>query len=104
MKQDNNRLEFCRRGLLAGAAYLAFGASSSHGTVILDHLPWTPNAGDPPTAAAPGPWHFFTGEEGKTVEALADRIIPPDPETPGGKDSGCAVFLDRQLAGPYGRR
>jgi gluconate 2-dehydrogenase gamma chain len=38
------------------------------------------------------------------MEALADRIIPPDPETPGGKDAGCAVFIDRQLAGPYGRR
>jgi gluconate 2-dehydrogenase gamma chain len=35
---------------------------------------------------------------------MADRIIPPDPGTPGGKDSGCAVFLDRQLAGPYGRQ
>jgi gluconate 2-dehydrogenase gamma chain len=37
------------------------------------------------------------------VEAIADRIIPPDPQTPGGKDAGCAVFLDRQLAGSYGR-
>jgi gluconate 2-dehydrogenase gamma chain len=38
------------------------------------------------------------------MEAIADRIIPPDPQTPGGKDSGCAVFVDRQLAGPYGRQ
>lgn len=37
------------------------------------------------------------------MEAIADRIIPPDPQTPGGKDAGCAVFVDRQLAGPYGR-
>jgi gluconate 2-dehydrogenase gamma chain len=38
------------------------------------------------------------------MEALADCIIPPDAETPGGKDAGCAVFVDRQLAGPYGKR
>ena len=38
------------------------------------------------------------------MEAIADRIIPPDPETPGGKDAGCAVFIDRQLAGPYGQQ
>jgi gluconate 2-dehydrogenase gamma chain len=38
------------------------------------------------------------------MDALADRIIPPDPETPGGKEAGCAVFIDRQLAGPYGRQ
>ena len=25
------------------------------------------------------------------------------PQTPGGKEAGCAVFIDRQLAGPYGR-
>jgi gluconate 2-dehydrogenase gamma chain len=36
------------------------------------------------------------------VEALMDRLIPPDPQTPGGKDAGCAVFIDRQLAGGYG--
>jgi len=36
------------------------------------------------------------------MEAIVDRIIPPDPETPGGKDAGCAVFIDRQLKGPYG--
>jgi gluconate 2-dehydrogenase gamma chain len=67
-------------------------------------LPWTPNAGGPPEAVKPGPWLFFSPEEGRAVEALAERIIPADPETPGGKDSGCAVYLDRQLAGPYGRQ
>jgi gluconate 2-dehydrogenase gamma chain len=104
MKKSNNRLELCRREFLAGAAFFALGVSRASATVIFEHLPWTPNAGNPPTAATPGPWHFFTGDEGRTVEALADRIIPPDSETPGGKDSGCAVFLDRQLAGPYGRQ
>jgi gluconate 2-dehydrogenase gamma chain len=70
----------------------------------LGQLPWAPNAGEPPVAVRPGPWQFFTAAEGAAMEAIADRIIPPDPDTPGGKDSGCAVFLDRQLAGPYGRR
>ena len=50
------------------------------------------------------PWAFFTAEEGAAVEALVDRLIPPDAETPGGKDCGCAVFIDRQLAGDYGSR
>jgi gluconate 2-dehydrogenase gamma chain len=104
MKKHDNRLEICRRQLLAGAAYFALGSSRAGATIIFDHLPWTPNAGNPPTAATIGPWLFFTGDEGRTVEALADRIIPADSETPGGKDSGCAVFIDRQLAGPYGRQ
>src|SRR5215475_14349972 len=104
MKRNRNRIEMCRRELLAGAAYLALGTSRAGATVLFDHLPWTPNAGNPPAPATPGPWMFFTGEEGRAVEALADCIIPPDPETPGGKDSGSAIFIDRQLAGPYGRQ
>jgi gluconate 2-dehydrogenase gamma chain len=102
--KNTSGFSICRRELLAGAAYFAFGASRAGATVIFDHLPWTPNAGSPPSAATLGPWLFFTVDEGRTVEALADRIIPPDPETLGGKDSGCAVFIDRQLAGPYGHQ
>ncbi len=47
---------------------------------------------------------FFTPAEAATIEAVADRFIPPDETTAGGKDAGCAVFVDRQLAGPYGSR
>ena len=91
-----------RRDLLAGTAFVLLGAVQARATIIQRQLPWAPNAGNPPDAARPGPWHFFTAPEARTVEAIADRIIPPDPETPGGKDAGCAVYLDRQLAGPYG--
>jgi len=70
--------------------------------IVKGSLPWTPNAGAPPTPVNPGVWVYFTAEEGAAVEALVDRLIPPDPQTPGGKDAGCAVFIDRQLAGPYG--
>ena len=46
---------------------------------------------------------FFTADEAALVEAAVDRLIPPDDRGPGGKEAGCAVFIDRQLAGPYGR-
>ena len=95
---------FRRRDLLAGTAVFLLSVASSRASVIFDQLPWAPNAGNPPVPAKPGPWVFFTGAEGRAMEAIADRIIPPDPQTPGGKDSGCAVFVDRQLAGSYGRQ
>jgi gluconate 2-dehydrogenase gamma chain len=93
-----------RRELLAGTALLLFSATTVRAATISGQMPWMPNAGNPPPRIKMGPWEFFTGEEGRAMEALADRIIPPDPETPGGKDSGCAVFVDRQLAGPYGKQ
>ncbi len=92
-----------RRDFLAGTAILVLSTMGSRAAVISGRLPWEPNAGSPPVPARPGPWHYFTSDEARAVEALVDRIIPPDPQTPGGKDAGCAVFIDRQLAGPYGR-
>ena len=92
-----------RRTLLASTALLLVARAADARTLPGGAgMPWRPFAGDPPQAAKPGPWVFFTPEEGATVEALVDRLIPPDPETPGGKDCGCAVFIDRQLAGAYG--
>jgi gluconate 2-dehydrogenase gamma chain len=91
-----------RRDLLASAAWLLATGVAAQARVISSQLPWWPNAGDPPEAVRPGPWLYFTNDEARAVEALADRIIPPDPQTPGGKDAGCAVYLDRQMAGPHG--
>jgi gluconate 2-dehydrogenase gamma chain len=91
-----------RRRLLASTAFWLVGGLSARAAVIADRLPWAPNAGSPPVSVKPGPWLFFTGAEGRAVEAIADRVIPSDPQTPGGKDAGCAVFIDRQMAGPYG--
>ena len=94
-----------RRALLVTtAAMIGTGVAAKD---IAGRLPWAPNAGSPPRPATPGPWQFFTPEEGALMEAIADRVIPPDPPgtanaIPGGKDAGCAVFIDRQLAGPYG--
>ena len=93
-----------RRVFLTSTAMLLLVApQAARAALIKGALPWLPGAGDPPTQVRPGPWQFFTADEAATVEALVDRLIPADEETPGGKDLGCAVFIDRQLAGPHGR-
>ena len=91
-----------RRDLLAGTALFLLSRATARASVIEGRLPWVPNGGSPPVPVKPGPWVFFNADEGRTIEAIADRIIPPDSQWVGGKDAGCAVFLDRQLAGPYG--
>ncbi|MDF3811301.1 MULTISPECIES: gluconate 2-dehydrogenase subunit 3 family protein [Rhodopseudomonas] len=65
-------------------------------------MPWDPGSATPPIQVRPGPWVFFTAQEAALVEAVVDRLIPPDDRGPGGKEAGCAVYIDRQLAGPYG--
>ena len=72
------------------------------GHTIGGTLPWRPNEIYPPTPVLPGGWLFFTPGEAAIVEAMADRFIPADALGPGGRQAGCAVFIDRQLSGPYG--
>jgi gluconate 2-dehydrogenase gamma chain len=90
-----------REVLVAGAALAAVGTSVRAETVT-GKLPWAPGASGAPHALDTSLWHFFSPEEAAAVEALVDRLIPPDPQTPGGKDAGCAAFIDGQLAGPFG--
>jgi len=49
------------------------------------------------------PLRFFTETEALIVAAAASRIFPSDDAGPGAREAGVAIFIDRQLAGPYGR-
>jgi gluconate 2-dehydrogenase gamma chain len=91
-----------RRFLVSSAVWFAGTTSLTHASIIRDQMPWSPFPRSAPQFERPGPWLFFTADEARAMEAIVDRIIPPDPETPGGKDAGCATFIDRQLKGPYG--
>ena len=90
-----------RHFLFATTALMGLAGTAAARTI--QGLPWTGNEAYPAPEARPGPWLFFTPDEAAAVEAIVDRLIPKDELGPGGKDAGCAVFIDRQLAGPYGR-
>jgi len=49
------------------------------------------------------PLRFFTAEEARVVTAACARIFPSDASGPGATEAGVVIFVDRQLAGPYGR-
>ncbi|HTZ57365.1 MAG TPA: gluconate 2-dehydrogenase subunit 3 family protein [Acidobacteriaceae bacterium] len=49
------------------------------------------------------PLRFFTAQEAKTVQAAAQRIFPSDESGPGATEAGVVIYIDRQLAGPYGK-
>ena len=90
-----------RRQVL-GASALVVLASPALARSFSNEMPWQANEAYPPTPAEPGPLRFLTAQEAATVDAIVDRLIPSDDLGPGGKAAGCTVFIDRQLAGPYG--
>jgi gluconate 2-dehydrogenase gamma chain len=49
------------------------------------------------------PLRFFTQDEAMIVAAASARIFPTDESGPGAREAGVVVYIDRQLAGPYGR-
>jgi gluconate 2-dehydrogenase gamma chain len=101
-----NRLtDITRRRLLESTTALAvggFGPPALARTYLGGSLPWEPNDTSPPNPVGAGPWIYFSSDEAAVVEAIVDRLIPPDDSVPGGKQAGCAVFIDRQLAGSFG--
>ena len=96
-----------RRSVLAGGAAavssLAFTEEPADARSISGEVPWQPDQANKPDAFHPGPSEFFTPEEGAFIDAAVSRLIPNDELGPGAKEVGVTVFIDRQLAGPYGK-
>jgi gluconate 2-dehydrogenase gamma chain len=103
MNRINSSQPSRRLLLTSAAAFFFVGTTLAHARTLAGGLPWQAGTATPPVPVRPGPWLFFTADEAAVIEAVVDRLIPPDNRGPGGKDAGCAVFIDRQLAGPYGR-
>jgi len=49
------------------------------------------------------PLRFFTEAEATIVAAACARIFPSDAAGPGANEAAVVIYIDRQLAGPYGR-
>ncbi|MEN3931299.1 gluconate 2-dehydrogenase subunit 3 family protein [Microvirga sp. W0021] len=91
-----------RQVLISSTAATIFIAGSAVAKSISGAMPWQGGIASPVSPLNPNGWLTFSPKEVAIVEAIVDRLIPADESGPGGKDSGCALFIDRQLAGPYG--
>jgi gluconate 2-dehydrogenase gamma chain len=49
------------------------------------------------------PLRFFTAAEAQIIQAAAERIFPTDESGAGATEAGVIIYIDRQLASPYGR-
>lgn len=105
--------EFARRSVLLGGAMI--GAATAAAATIRDgelgapprsyrgSMPVQDGAADAPPEVQGTEFKFFTAEERVFIEAAVDRLIPPDPVGPGAVEANIPFFVDRQLAGPFGR-
>jgi gluconate 2-dehydrogenase gamma chain len=83
--------------------FLVLSATSIGGVLVysLDRKVSRLSAEDDKTVRIP--LRFFTQAEANIIAAATSRIFPSDDSGPGAKEAGVAIFIDRQLAGPWGR-
>ncbi len=74
--------------------FKAAGAAGAAAVIPLRAIPAEP---------APQAYAFFSADEAAFVEAAVARLIPADELGPGALEAGVPQFIDRQLAGPWGR-
>ena len=93
-----------RRAFIAKATGIAVA-------IPVSTLSTTPAAAQSAGASAPAPaattpnvgYTFFGPAEVAFVEALMNVMCPADALTPSGTDCGLSIFIDRQLAGDFGK-
>jgi len=90
------RRDFLKSAVVGGAA-----------TAVPGFLPETAAAqtSAAQTAAAPAVpgYAFLNSEEAAFIETLVDHMVPADELTPKGTDIGINIFIDRALAGAWGK-
>lgn len=96
MKDDGiNRREFLK-GAVAGGAVAT--------TAAVGLAPQVAEAQQKPAAApASQGYSYLNLEEAAFVEAVVDHMIPADQYSPKGTDLGINIFIDRALAGGWGK-
>jgi gluconate 2-dehydrogenase gamma chain len=94
---------FDRRELLKGAVV---GAAAATGTQAIAAPETTPTPQPAAASAAPSDgaaYTFLNIDEAAFVEALVDHMVPADEVSPKGTDLGINVYIDRALAGGWGK-
>jgi gluconate 2-dehydrogenase gamma chain len=100
-KKQTDRRNFLLQAGLAGVASLAPAAHSAASAALGSHAA----VGSPAALWSPAAdtYHSLGPEEAGFIEALVNVMCPADELSPSGVDCGLAMYIDRQLAGPYGK-
>lgn len=97
-----SRRKLLTRSLFAGVALLATRASLNAHEFRGGGMPWHEGVADEPYYGTQ-PATFLTSHERSALDAITSRLIPSDETGPGAREADVITFIDRQLAGYYGR-
>jgi gluconate 2-dehydrogenase gamma chain len=90
---------FGRRDFLKGAVVGGAAAAATATAIPAQSAPAAQADAQPPAAG----YTFLNLDEAAFVEALVDHMVPADELTPKGTDIGINVYIDRALAGAWGK-
>jgi gluconate 2-dehydrogenase gamma chain len=107
-RSDLGRRHFLLGSVAAGvtgaaAAVIHDGELGAPAQTFRGEVPWTEGAADAPPVVTGSGYTYFTPVEVNFIVAAVGRLIPEDPTGPGAVEANVPVFLDRQLAGGFGR-
>ena len=97
--KEFNRRSFLKSSVVGSA--VAAGTSLQSPALAQGVNPGSVNAVNT-TPSAPG-YAFLNIEEAAFVEAVVDHMVPADALSPKGTDIGINIYIDRALAGGWGK-
>jgi gluconate 2-dehydrogenase gamma chain len=92
-----------RRTLLMQAVGLVGAGTMLPGALLGGPTPIAKIPATEPEPAATPPYQSLSPDEATFVETLVNIMCPADEYSPNGVDCGLATYMDRQLAGPFGK-
>jgi gluconate 2-dehydrogenase gamma chain len=99
-KQEFDRRYFLKGAVVGGAA--AASATAAIAPAETAQAQPSPPAAGPTTPETAG-YEFLNLDEAAFIEALVDHMVPADALTPKGTDLGINIYIDRALAGAWGK-
>ncbi len=105
MAEGKSRVDVGRREFLGGAGVAGAAAAAHALTPVTPASAQTPPQVAPPPGAQPqtAGYTYFKPQEVLFIEAVVDHMVPKDELTPSGTDIGIATYIDRALAGSWGK-
>jgi len=101
--KEVGRRDFMKRVGIIGAAS-ATALAPAPEALSQAAPPAAPQGAPPPPAAmTPAGYTYLNPAESEFVESLVDHMVPKDELTPSGTDIGIAAYIDRALAGAWGK-